>query len=244
MARIFLELSYCGTAYHGWQIQPNATTVQGLLDGALTKIYGTPLHSSGCSRTDAGVHARRFYCHFDTDKPFELSRLPDALNSQLPRDISVLDAKEVSEEMHSRFSVKNKTYEYLIWNEKRRNALYCDKALHYPYALNVEAMKKGAKYFEGTHDFSAFMAQGSQVSTTVRTVFSAKVEEKDGFLCFSVTGDGFLYNMVRIMVGTVLYVGQGKIAPEDIPDIIASGDRTKAGPTAEPVGLYLAKVEY
>ena len=242
--RIVLELSYLGTEYHGWQIQPNVTTVQGKLCEALTKIYSEPTVCYGCSRTDAGVHAKSFVCHFDTEKPFALERLPLALNANLPKDIAVISAKEAGEDFHSRFSAKRKTYEYLVWNGKTRNALLSSRALHFPYALDRELMEKAAGHFVGTYDFSAFMAQGSQTTTTVRTVYEAKTKWDGELMRFTVTGNGFLYNMVRIMVGTLLYVGQGKIAPDGIPEIIASLDRTKAGPTAEPQGLYLAKVEY
>ncbi len=242
--RILLEISYCGTSYHGWQIQPNAPTVQGEIDKALSELYEKPIHCSGCSRTDAGVHAKSFFCHFDTEKSFSVERLPDAMNAHLPRDIAVLSARIVDESFHSRFSVKNKTYEYVIWNKRLRNALFCDRALHWCYPLDEKLMDRAAKYFVGTHDFAAFKAQGTEVETTVRTVYSASVTREGDFVKFTVCGNGFLYNMVRIMVGTLLYVSCGKIDADSIPALIESKDRTKTGPTVPPEGLYLVCTEY
>lgn len=242
--RILLEISYCGTAYHGWQIQPDTPTVQGNIDRALSEIYGIPVHTCGCSRTDAGVHAKSYFCHYDTDKPFVTERLPDALCAHLPRDICVKDAKAVPDDFHCRFDVLSKTYEYYIRNSARRDALSFDRALFYKYPLDEKLLDACAKDFIGTHDFSAFMAQGSPVESTVRTVFDASVTRYGDFVKFTVKGDGFLYNMVRIMVGTLLYISCEKIGREDIPKIIESKDRTLAGPTVSPCGLYLAQVEY
>lgn len=242
--RILLETAYCGSAYHGFQIQPNADTVQARIEAALSKIYCTEIHIAGCSRTDAGVHAKSSFCQFDTDKPFDISRLPDAVNAYLPKDICIISATEKGEDFHCRFCVKSKTYEYLIWNKHTRNPLYFERALHFPFALDAELMDKEAKYYIGTHDFAAFMAQGSPVESTVRTVHFAGVERDGDFVKFTVCGNGFLYNMVRIMVGTLMWVSLGKIEKGSIPEIIKSKDRKLAGPTVGPEGLYLAKVEY
>ncbi len=242
--RILLELSYLGSAYYGWQIQPDVPTVQGEINRALSVLYGCEILTQGSSRTDRGVHAKSFFCHFDTDRSFDISRLPMALNANLPRDISVHSARVVDEDFHARFNVKCKTYEYLIWNNPTRNALYSDRALHWWYGADVEAMDKAAKALCGTHDFAAFKAQGSPVETTVRTIFDAGVEREGDFIKIHVTGDGFLYNMVRIIVGTLLYMARGKLSFDAMPELIESLDRTKTGPTVGPEGLYLVKTEY
>ncbi len=242
--RILLELSYLGSAYYGWQIQPDVPTVQGEINRALSLLYGCDILTQGSSRTDRGVHAKSFFCHFDTEKSFDISRLPFALNANLPRDIAVHCARVVSDDFHARFGVKCKTYEYLIWNNPTRNAHYWDRALHWWYDADVEAMDKAAKALCGTHDFAAFKAQGSPVETTVRTIFDASVERDGDFIKVRVTGDGFLYNMVRIIVGTLLYMARGKISFDAMPELINSLDRTKTGPTVSPEGLYLVKTEY
>lgn len=242
--RILLELSYLGSAYYGWQIQPDVPTVQGEINRALSTLYGCEILTQGSSRTDRGVHAKSFFCHFDTDRSFDISRLPMALNANLPRDISVHSARVVSDDFHARFNVRCKTYEYLIWNHPTRNALYADRALHWWYEADVESMDKAAKALCGTHDFAAFKAQGSPVETTVRTIFDAGVERDGDFIKIRVTGDGFLYNMVRIIVGTLLYMARGKLSFDAMPELIASLDRTKTGPTVGPEGLYLVKTEY
>lgn len=242
--RILLELSYLGSAYFGWQIQPDVPTVQGEINRALSTLYGCEILTQGSSRTDRGVHAKSFFCHFDTEKSFDISRLPMALNANLPHDISVHSARVVADDFHARFNVKCKTYEYLIWTHPTRNALYGDRALHWWYDADVEAMDKAAKALCGTHDFAAFKAQGSPVETTVRTIYDARCERDGDFIKISVTGDGFLYNMVRIIVGTLLYMARGKIPFDAMPSLIESLDRTKTGPTVGPEGLYLVKTEY
>ena len=242
--RILLELSYLGSAYYGWQIQPDVPTVQGEINRALSVLYGCEILTQGSSRTDRGVHAKSFFCHFDTDRSFDISRLPMALNANLPRDISVHSARVVDEDFHARFNVKCKTYEYLIWNNPTRNALYSDRALHWWYGADVEAMDKAAKALCGTHDFAAFKAQGSPVETTVRTIFDAGVEREGDFIKIHVTGDGFLYNMVRIISGTLLEVGKGNIDPDQISSIIESRNRSLAGATLPAHGLYLTEVKY
>lgn len=242
--RILLELSYCGSAYYGWQIQPDVITVQGEINRVLSLLYGEKITTYGSSRTDRGVHAKSFFCHFDTQKSFDIKRLPFAMNANLQKDISVISAKEVPSDFHARFCVKSKTYEYLIWNLPTRNALYADRALHWWYDIDAERADKAAKDLIGTHDFAAFKAQGSPVETTVRTIYDASVTRDGDFIKIRVSGDGFLYNMVRIIVGTLLYMACGKIPFDAMPEIIKSLDRTKAGPTVGPEGLYLIKTEY
>ena len=175
--RILLELSYLGSAYYGWQIQPDVPTVQGEINRALSVLYGCEILTQGSSRTDRGVHAKSFFCHFDTDRSFDISRLPMALNANLPRDISVHSARVVDEDFHARFNVKCKTYEYLIWNNPTRNALYSDRALHWWYGADVEAMDKAAKALCGTHDFAAFKAQRVHIIHHVLpAVFLAEID--------------------------------------------------------------------
>jgi len=243
MIRVKLAISYDGTAYHGWQIQSNAVTVQGTLEKALKELFQTPLSLAGCSRTDAGVHARYFVCHTDLPRPFPLDKLPLALNALLPGDIAVLSAQEVPGDFHARFSCKGKTYCYRLYNGRIRDPLEVHRAGFWPVPLSAERMNRLAQTFVGEHDFSAFMATGSRVENTVRRMRALSVERKGEVIEFSVTGDGFLYNMVRIMVGTLIYADLGKL-DGDLEDVLQSGDRTRAGITVPPQGLYLKEVFY
>ncbi len=251
--KIFIKLRYLGTAYCGYQVQSNAPTVQGMLCEAAEKLFGFKCDITGCSRTDSGVHANIFCATvirngetgIETTVPME--KLPIAMNAFLPEDISVVEAKWVSDDFHARHDVKYKEYIYKINVSRVRDPFMCDRCWHYPRKFDEDAvkkMKKAAEYFVGTHDFSSYMAQGSPVVTTVRTVFYTDVYREGDLITFKVAGDGFLYNMVRIMTGTLINVGRGKIAPGDIPKITEAHDRTMAGMTAPPEGLYLNKVEY
>ena len=240
-----LNVSYKGTDYAGWQRQENAITVQQKIEEALEMLYKQPISVTGASRTDAGVHALGQKCCFTIESTtIPIEKLPYAINGQLPQDISVTWAKEVTAEFHPIFDAKNKTYIYRIHNSAFRNPLVVDLAWHVYYKLNVDDMAEGAKYYEGTHDFSAFCAAGGSAKTHERTIHSAKVYREEGTICFEVNGSGFLYNMVRIMAGTLMYVGCGKINKDAIPCIIASMDRAQAGITAPPQGLCLKEVYY
>ncbi|MBR5233062.1 MAG: tRNA pseudouridine(38-40) synthase TruA [Clostridia bacterium] len=244
MRNLRLWLKYNGTAYHGWQIQENADTVQGQLEEAAEQIFCEKISVNGCSRTDAGVHANEFCCNFRTDKQMPCETVVKALNAKLPLDIVVLRCEEVPLEFHARFDTKSKEYIYKIWNSELRNPFLLDTVFQYIYKLNESELDKAAKDFIGTYDYSAFCASGSSVHDKVRTVFDASVTREGDMIIFKVSGDGFLYNMVRIMVGTLIYINEGKIGKDDIKDIILSLDRNKAGKTVSPEGLYLNKVNY
>ena len=244
MRNLRLRITYNGSAYHGWQIQNNAVTVQGTLEAVIEKIFGKHLTVYGCSRTDTGVHANEYYCNFRTEKNMPCETVVRALNAKLPLDIVVLRCEEVPLEFHARFDTKSKEYIYKIWNSEVRNPFLLDTVFQYKYKLDEAELDKAAKDFIGTYDFASFCASGSSVQDTTRTVFDASVTRDGDMVIFKVSGDGFLYNMVRIMVGTLIYINEGKIGKSDIKDIILSLDRTKAGKTVSPEGLYLNKVNY
>lgn len=244
MRNILLTLRYDGTAYHGWQIQPNADTVQQQLSVAFKYLSGKDENIIGCSRTDAGVHANMFCCNVRTDCTVDAKKLPEALNFYLPRDIAICDAVDVEYDFHARYDCKGKEYVYLIYNGKHRNPFYENKALFYPYDLNVELMDKEAKAFIGTHDFSAFCSAGSEVEDKIREIYDINVSRDGDVVKVTVSGNGFLYNMVRIIVGTLIDIQRGKIQENQVAQIIESKNREKAGATVEPQGLYLNKVFY
>lgn len=241
---IKLTIEYDGTNYHGWQSQINAVTVQDTLAEAIRKLTGESCELVGSSRTDMGVHALGHVANFFTSSPIPADRFPYALNSVLPDDIVIKGAEEVSAEFHSRFGARGKKYRYRIYNGEYRSALHRNRAWYVRGALDIAAMQKAAEYFLGEHDFCTFMATGSSVKTTVRTIYAVSLEKKADLIDFEIQGNGFLYNMVRIIAGTLVYVGMGKIAAEDIPGIIGSKTRKRAGKTAPAHGLYLVEVYY
>ena len=244
MRNIKLTLQYDGKSYHGWQTQKNAETVQETAENAIMAVTGARPRLVGCSRTDTGVHAERFVCNFKSETKIPAEKLPLALNTKLPADIVCLMAEDAAPEFNSRFSAKKKCYTYYIQNSRFPDVFRADYAWHFPYKLNIDNMKKAAESFLGEHDFIGFAASGFTVKTTVRTIYSLDVEKNEDLVKITVTGNGFLYNMVRIIAGTLAFVGCGKIRYEDIPDIIASGDRKRAGITAPPQGLFLTEVYY
>ncbi len=244
MRNLLLTLRYDGSAYHGWQIQENAVTVQEKLQEALYPLLGHAVNIYGSSRTDTGVHALSFCCNFKTDKPLENGTIVSALNATLPYDISVLNCREVPLDFHSRYSCTSKKYIYKILNSPMRDPFLEKRSFHYKYPLDEKMLNAEAQNFLGTHDFSAFCSSGSSVESKIRTVYEAKVIREGDIVEFSVRADGFLYNMVRIMVGTLLNISQGKIAQNQISEIIKSKERSAAGITAPPHGLYLAEVNY
>ena len=245
MARILLTLRYDGTAYHGWQVQPNGVTVQQVVQDAVEAVTGVRSGVTGCSRTDAGVHADMFCCAVDTDSPLRGDKLCCALNFHLPRDVSVYDAREVEEEFHPRYHAKGKRYVYRIWNGTQRHPVYDKYALWLKKPLDANFLNDIVKSYEGIHDFAAFCGAGSDLQgSTVRTIHSCTVTREGDVVLFTVEGDGFLYNMVRIMVGTLLEIAAGRMSPDAIPAIIEGRDRTAAGPTAPAQGLCLEKVFY
>ncbi|MBQ3137105.1 MAG: tRNA pseudouridine(38-40) synthase TruA [Clostridia bacterium] len=241
---IKLLLSYDGTDYHGWQMQENAVTVQECVTKAAEKIFSQKISVNGCSRTDSGVHANEFCCNFRFDGERSEEKIILGMNSQLPDDIRVFGCEYVEPDFHARFDCKGKEYIYKVWNGKTGNPFMNRYSLFYPYELDDVLLDLQSKAFIGTHDFAAFCAAGSIVKDTVRTVKDFSVKREGDLVTFSVTGDGFLYNMVRIMVGTLIYINNGKIEKDTIPDIILSKDRVRAGITARPEGLYLNKVFY
>ncbi|HCC34219.1 MAG TPA: tRNA pseudouridine(38-40) synthase TruA [Ruminococcaceae bacterium] len=244
MKRYKLSLCFDGTKYHGWQVQKNAVTVQQTVQDAMGRLFGVRPALTGCSRTDAGVHARAFCAHTDIDTEIPAGRIPYALRHYLPPDISAVDCEEASGDFHARYSAKSKEYVYKIYNRPHPNPFYRGYALHIERPLDTETMNRAAKAFLGRHDFSAFRASGSGVEDTVRTVFDAGVHREGDIILFTVRADGFLYNMVRIMTGTLLEIAYGKTEPEQIPVMIARGDRSVSGPTAPAHGLYLNRVLY
>ncbi|MBR6812890.1 MAG: tRNA pseudouridine(38-40) synthase TruA [Oscillospiraceae bacterium] len=239
-----LKLKYIGTAYHGWQRQKNAVTVQQTLEEALSALLSKPVSVVGCGRTDAGVHAQVYAANFREKCSIPYDRLPLALNARLPQDIGVLDACPVSSDFHAVFSCKKKEYTYYICNSRLRDPFYVDRACFVPGKLDMDAMVKAAEYMKGTHDFKALRSVGTNVKTTVRTVYDFEITRTGDIIKARISANGFLYNMARAMVGTALYAAQGKIRPEDIENIINSGERCLAGPTMPPGGLYMTGVEY
>ncbi len=244
MRNLLLTLRYNGTAFHGWQIQPNGATVQQELCNAFKNLSGIDENIIGCSRTDAGVHANMFCCNVRTACNVSAEKIPDALNFYLPPEIAVYDCKEVNYDFHARYDCKGKQYVYLIYNGKHRNPFYENKAMFYPYEIDAEMLDSEAKSFIGTHDFSAFCSAGSEVQDKVREIYDCSVTRNGDLIEVRISGNGFLYNMIRIIVGTLLDIQKGKIQKGSIPKIIDSRNRENSGVTAEPQGLYLNKVFY
>ncbi len=245
MRNLLITLAYDGANYHGWQIQENALTVQEVFQGALTKVTGGGEDIKACSRTDTGVHARQFAVSLKTESLIPPERLPSALNRYLPPDIAVKSCREVPLDFHARYSCLGKEYGYEIWNHPLRDPFLHGRALHYWYLIDEGLLNEAASHYIGAHDFTSFCTQDQrEMGDMVRTVTTAKVERQGDKVIFTVAADGFLYNMVRIMVGTLLRVQQGKLSPSDIPGILEAKDRRAAGPTAPACGLYLNRVFY
>ena len=241
---LLLTLRFDGTAYHGWQWQSNAISVQQRITEAAQSVFCEPIKIHGCSRTDAGVHARMFCCNFHADKEIPVDKIPAALNAYLPRDISVYQAEERAQDFHARYSCIKKEYVYCICNTKYRDPFLENRAHFYRYPLAVHDLHDAAQAFVGTHDFSSFCSSGSSVEQKIRTISEFSVTRNGELVLFRVSADGFLYNMVRIMVGTLLDVAEKKFFARDIPNIITAKNREAAGITAPPQGLYLNKVFY
>ena len=244
MRNIALKLMYNGTAYHGWQVLKNAVTVCGTLEKAIADICGGPVHLTGCGRTDAGVHAEHYIANFRTESRIPVDRLPFAVNTHTPEDIAVKEAFEVAEDFNAIGSCIKKEYTYRIYNSRLGNTIYVDRAWFYTTHQDEAVMQRAADQFVGTHDFRAVRSVGTENRTTVRTVYYFVLSRTGDLIECRVCADGFLYNMVRAMVGTVVYAAEGKLAPEDIPAILDSGNRTLAGPTVPPGGLYMTRLWY
>lgn len=244
MRRLLITIQYDGSRYHGWQVQKNAVSVQQVFQDAVEQVFGNRLDVKGCSRTDSGVHANAYALTLDTDMAISDEGVVRALNTKLPSDIAALSCREVSDDFHPRYSCRSKQYVYKLYNRKMRNPFTVNYAYHYNRKVDEAFLNEAAKAFLGTHDFAGFCSVNSDVEDTVRTVYDARVYREEDTVYFVFEADGFLYNMVRIMVGTLLFVSEGKIKPEELPEIIASKDRKRAGKTAPPQGLYLNKVNY
>ncbi|MBQ2829727.1 MAG: tRNA pseudouridine(38-40) synthase TruA [Oscillospiraceae bacterium] len=244
MRNIALKLMYNGSAYHGWQVQKTEVTVAQTLQRAISKVCGENVSLTGCGRTDAGVHAECYVANFRTSSRIPVDRLPFAINTHTPEDIVVTAAFEVDEAFNAIGSCIKKEYTYRIFNSRIKNPFYVNRAYFYPKHLDEEVMDRAARAFEGTHDFAAVRSVGTNVKSTVRTIHYCRVTRAGELLELKVCANGFLYNMVRAITGTVLYAAEGKLAPEDIAHILASGDRTLAGPTVPPGGLYMTRLWY
>ena len=244
MKNIALRLRYDGSRYHGWQVQKNAITVAQTMEEALAKVCGERVKLTGCGRTDAGVHALRYCANFHSDCTVPVDRMPLALNSRLPDDIAVVDAVEVPDDFNAIGSCVKKEYVYKILNSRIPDPFLADRVCFYPQRLDISLMQAAARAFEGTHDFKAVRSEGTQTKTTVRTVYWCRAEKDGDLITVSICANGFLYNMCRAMVGTVVYASYGKLIPEEIPALLEKRDRRLTGPTMPPQGLYLNRVWY
>ena len=242
--RVLLRVEYKGTAYCGWQRQKNGLSVQEVLARAVFETTGENSVMHGSGRTDAGVHAMGQAVHFDTHTNIPLDKLPIAVNAHLPETVRVLSAAEVPQGFNARFDAAGKTYVYKMYCAPVSSPLREGLCAYVPKKPDVTKMRLAAAYILGEHDFKCFQAAGGHVKTTVRTITALEITENGDEITFEVTGNGFLYNMVRIMVGTLYYVGIGKLSAEEIPEILLSGKRERAGKTMPPEGLYLKQVVY
>ena len=244
MKNVAIKLMYVGTPFHGWQVQKNAVSVAGTLEKALHAVLGHRVKLTGCGRTDAGVHAKVYIANFYTNSSIPLDRLPLAVNTRLPDSIVVTKAVQVPDSFNAIGSCVQKEYTYLIYNSRIRNPFYVNRAYFYPKHLDEGIMAQAAAQFVGTHDFSAVQSTGTEVRSTVRTVHYCVVERQEDLISLRICANGFLYNMVRAITGTTVYAALGKLCPKEIPAILASQNRTAAGPTLPPGGLYLTRLWY
>lgn len=244
MKRVMLTVAYDGTNYHGWQLQPNVITVESVLNDKLSELFHEDIKVIGASRTDTGVHALGNIAVFDTEARMPAEKVSYALNQRLPEDIRIQKSEEVPQDFHPRHQNSRKTYEYKILNGEFPQPVYRLYA-HFTYVpLDVERMQQAAEFLVGEHDFKSFCSVNTVAETTVRTIYGIQVEKENEMITIRVTGSGFLYNMVRIIAGTLMEVGRGNLAPEDMTTILDALDRTKAGPTAPACGLTLVKYRY
>ena len=244
MRNIKLTIEYDGTRYYGWQRQPIGNTIQQELEKAISKVIKKYVEVIGSSRTDSGVHAKGYVANFKTNVKMPAEKFRDAINCKLPRDIVIIKSEEVDLDFHARYSSKGKTYCYTILNREYPCAINKDYVYYYRWKLNVEEMKKACKYFLGTHDFKAFQTPGGSVKTSIRTISDLHIETNVDKIKIYISADGFLYKMVRIIVGTLILVGSNKIKEDFVKNIIESGVRQNAGKCAPANGLCLEKVFY
>ena len=244
MGRVRLTVAYDGTGYHGWQIQDNGITIESELNRCLSELLGESIQVIGASRTDSGVHALGNIAVFDTESRIPAEKISYALNQRLPEDIRVQKSEEVAPDWHPRHCESRKTYEYRIYRAEFPMPVKRLYSLFVHYRLDVDRMREAARCLEGEHDFKSFCQKGSQAESTVRTIFFLQVEEQGADLVIRVCGSGFLYNMVRIIAGTLIEVGQGKRGPDSLTAVLEAKDRSAAGPTAPAHGLTLVKYEF
>ena len=244
MRNIKLIIEYHGKDFNGWQKQPTKLNIQGEIEKAISLVTGEEIELIGSGRTDAGVHSLGQVANFKTNSNIPIEKFALAINSKLKKSIVIKSAEEAPERFHSRYAAHSKKYRYVINNSPTGTAVYRELEYQFPIKLDIEKMRKAAKHFEGEHDFSAFKASGTSSKNSVRKIFKAEVLEQGERVLIELTGSGFLYNMVRIISGTLLDVGIGKIEPEEIKRIIESKDRKNAGKTLPAVGLYLVEVTY
>ena len=244
MTNIAMVLTYEGTAYHGWQVQKNAVTVCQTLERAASMVMGHRVKLTGCGRTDAGVHARNYVANFRTDSRIPVDRIPYAMNTHLPHDIVVREAFPVPEEFNAIGSCVKKEYTYQIYNSRIRDPFYVNRACFYPKHLDEKLLQAAADRFVGEHDFAAVRSVGTDVKSTVRYVHWFRVERQGDLILLRICANGFLYNMARAMVGTAVYAAEGKFPPEAVTEILEGKNRTAAGPTMPPGGLYMTRLWY
>lgn len=244
MNNIKLTIEYDGTNFIGWQKQARGNSIQGEIENAINLVTGETINLIGSGRTDSGVHAKEQIANFMTKSSIPADRFKFALNNHLSREIAIINSEKVDDSFHSRHDAIGKRYKYLIYSNPIRSPLYRNFAYYVPYQLNFHKMLESIECFLGTHDFTSFMASNSSVKTTIRTVNNISIDKKGDLITFTIQGNGFLYNMVRIIVGTLVDIGRGQLEAKDISDIIKSKNRQTAGHTAPPQGLYLEKVYY
>lgn len=244
MRNIKLTIEYDGKKFGGWQKQPNELNIQGEIEQAIKQITGEDVELNASGRTDSGVHALGQVANFKTNSNLDIEKFAVAINSKLKKSIVIKKAEEVPENFHARYNCKGKKYRYIINNSYQGTAIYRDLEYHIPQKLDIEKMQEGIKFFEGKHDFKGFKASGTSGKSTIREIYKAEVKQEGERIIIELTGNGFMYNMVRIISGTIVDVGLGKISPNQIPDIINAKDRTRAGKTLPASGLYLVEVYY
>ena len=244
MRNIKLIIEYDGKKFGGWQKQPTKLNIQGEIEQAIKEITGETVELYASGRTDAGVHSFGQVANFKTNSDIEIEKIPYALNSKLKKSIVIKSAEEVDERFHARYNCKGKKYRYIINNSTHGSAIYRDLEYHFPQKLDTNKMNEAIKYFEGEHDIKGFRSSGTSSKDSVRTIYKAELKQENERIIIELTGNGFMYNMVRIIAGTLVDVGLGKTNPEDIPEIIKSKDRKKAGKTLPAHGLYLVEVYY
>lgn len=244
MRNLKVIMAFKGTDYHGFQRQSGIKTVQQTVEEAVGSVLNEKVTIFGCSRTDKGVHANEYCFNLKTENQIRHRNFLRGINDRLPDDISLISCEDVPLDFHARYDTKAKEYIYLIHNSESKNPFTRDLALHYRRPMDIELMKKGAEHFLGTHDFLSFCSKNGEKENTVRTIYKFVIEKNDTAVKMTICGDGFLYNMIRIMVGTLLWINEGRLTPDDIPSIIEAKDRGSSGRTALAHGLYLNKVFY